>query len=320
MTRANKHLASLKLVLPTALFVVAACGDPLKLPQLIEENRVLGARVEVLGDADRASPAPGETATVRFLVADPHERRPLSWAFSICEAEAVSRGTPVCHAPPFAATQSGAPALAEPTFQFTLPGEAELRDAPRIALLGVICADGTARMGSSFGDTVCVGEGAQKTYVNLDIRIARGEESNDNPSFTDLGVRLDGQAWPAADPATLEQTDCMDLPSDVPIVTPASGDHLLEIEPTERMREPLVVSNPLDPPRETLMLSHYATAGELDGPYSVIDAEQGIAPITVAWQAPATAPAAGLLVRFYVVARDLRGGADWTVRALCVQP
>ena len=63
-----------------AAILTISCGDPLKLPQLIEHNRVLGARVEVQGEPERASPAPGESATVRWLVADPDEPRPVSWA------------------------------------------------------------------------------------------------------------------------------------------------------------------------------------------------------------------------------------------------
>jgi hypothetical protein len=317
-TTINPHCLHPASLVATVLTV--SCGDPLKLPQLIEQNRVLGARVEVAGEPERASPAPDESATVRWLVADPEEPRPVSWAFSVCEAEAVARGTPVCRNPPFAAAESGAPVLQEPRFEFTLPSAAELQDAPRIALLGVICADGTAELGASWSETDCVGAQAQKTYVNLDILVAREGESNHNPSVADLPIQLDGQAWPAADPTLLEQTDCQNLPGDVPHVAPGSGEHLLRFEPADRDREPLEVDHPLDPPRETLILSHYATAGQLDRPYSAIDPEDRISPIIVPWEAPSTATAEGRLVRFYLVARDLRGGADWTVRALCLQP
>ena len=320
MMRTASNPRSLCLVGLLVAELTISCGDPLKLPQLIEENRVLGARVEVDAEPERASPALGETATVRWLVADPVERRPLSWAFSLCVAEAVSRGTPVCRSGPLAITESGAPRLAEPTFPFTLPDTTELRDAPRIALLGVICAGGTAELGNPWDDTRCAGEGAQKTYVNLDIRIAREGETNQNPSLVDLAVRFDGQEWPASDSTVLEQTDCQDVAGEVPRVEPGSGEHLVRFEPAERDREPLVVSHPLDPPLETLMFSHYATAGELERPYSVIDPEDSVSPITVAWEAPDTAPAEGQLVRFYFVVRDLRGGADWTVRAASVQP
>ena len=53
----------------------------------VEEE--VGARVEI-EDSDRAWPEPGETATVRWLVAHPGEVRPLSWAFRVCPAAAVA--------------------------------------------------------------------------------------------------------------------------------------------------------------------------------------------------------------------------------------
>jgi hypothetical protein len=47
------------------------CDESLKAVELVVEPRVLGARVEVLGEASRAAPSPGETASASFLVASP---------------------------------------------------------------------------------------------------------------------------------------------------------------------------------------------------------------------------------------------------------
>jgi hypothetical protein len=42
--------------------------------------------------------------------------------------------------------------------------------------------------------------------------------------------------------------------------------------------------------------------------------------VELSWKAPGEVSADGQLVRFYFVARDPRGGADWAIRALCVTP
>ena len=49
--------------------LLSACNDPLKEVALIHEPRVLAARVEVALEPERASPALGESASVRWLVA-----------------------------------------------------------------------------------------------------------------------------------------------------------------------------------------------------------------------------------------------------------
>jgi hypothetical protein len=74
--------------------------------------------------------------------------------------------------------------------------------------------------------------------------------------------------------------------------------------------------------RETLTLSHLATGGDLERQFSVIEPTDTRAPPSVSldWRAPKDAPATGTLVRFAFVLRDGRGGADWTLRDLCVTP
>ena len=58
-------------VIVVLAFASGACGDPLVSVERIASLRALAARVEVECDPDRATPLPGETATVRFLVAAP---------------------------------------------------------------------------------------------------------------------------------------------------------------------------------------------------------------------------------------------------------
>jgi hypothetical protein len=296
-----------------------ACDEPLKDPQLIEENRVLAARVEVEGEPERASPAPGESVTVRWLVADPAERRPLSWAFAACEAADVARGLPICNSPPFVSVESGDPVLAEPAMQFTVPQPGRLTGAERLVIQGVICADGAARLGGSYEQARCQGEGAQTTLVMLYVTLSSDGVANANPSLAGLPVRLDRSPWDESDPTWLELPSCVDAPAELPRVRAGSGEHELQLEPASELREPLT-DDPLHRSIETLQLSHFSTAGSLERPYSVIEGESADSLVSVPWQAPGSASSGGDLVRFYIVARDLRGGADWTVRALCVTP
>lgn len=75
--------------------------------------------------------------------------------------------------------------------------------------------------------------------------------------------------------------------------------------------------------RESLRLSFFTTAGELDGQFRVVEADDpSDAPQSrVGWTPPEAAdvPDGGVTVRFTFVVRDLRGGIDWTTRTACVR-
>jgi hypothetical protein len=62
----------------------AGCGPSFDPASLIASPRVLGARIEVAGAPERASPRPGETADLTWLVTSPEGTPPLHWAFAVC--------------------------------------------------------------------------------------------------------------------------------------------------------------------------------------------------------------------------------------------
>jgi hypothetical protein len=237
-----------------ACLAMSACGDPLKQPQDIEESRVLGARVEVQGDEDRASVAPGETAAVTWLVADPGDPRPRTWAFAVCEAEDVARGIPICAHDPFAFATSGVPSLAPVAFDFTVP----LGAVGPLVVLGVVCADGQAHVGVDFASTTCSGADAVQTDVNLYVLVDDGAITNENPDLVSL--QLDGAPWPEG-------------------VETEPGEHQIALGAT-------------DPDGDALQISHFSDAGELERAFSRIDA--GSPTATVAWSAPGSAATAHL--------------------------
>jgi hypothetical protein len=70
--------------------------------------------------------------------------------------------------------------------------------------------------------------------------------------------------------------------------------------------------------RESLRLSFFASAGELERQFAVVEADDARdAPlVTMKWTPPATADVSE--VRLVVVVRDLRGGVAFAERTLCV--
>ena len=68
--------------------------------------------------------------------------------------------------------------------------------------------------------------------------------------------------------------------------------------------------------REVLLVSHHATAGELERQFGVLDDDETPSPFS--WK-PAELTER-TTVRFYFGLRDQRGGADFLVRDVCVDP
>jgi hypothetical protein len=280
--------------------VFSGCDDPLKRVDLVTEARVLGARVEVLGEPERASPAPGETATVRWFVADREPDPALGWAFAVCEAAPPGGNLPACAGEPFATAMAAVPTPGEPRIEFAVPDDVTSR---ALAVLGVVCPDSAPTFeGDSFG---C--EGPDGTPVSLDFELQTPERSNLNPVLEPESLTLDDAALPAG-------LDCAALPG----VAPGSS-HTLELVLDETDRDAVAQPTSADPPKETLQVSNFTTAGKLDRTFSVFEASDARLVTRVTWRAPKSAPDDGV-VRFFFVVRDLRGGADWIERAVCVEP
>jgi hypothetical protein len=276
------------------------CDDPLKRVDLVAEMRVLGARVEVQGAPERASPAPGEMATVRWLVADREPEPLLGWAFAICEAGPPGGSLPTCAGPPFATASANVPVPGEPRVDFMVPDDTESR---ALAIFGAVCPDSAPTFeGEAFG---CEGPGG--TLTSLDFELETPERSNLNPVIEPEALTLDGTALPAG-------LDCAALP----LIAPGSS-HALELVLDETDRDAVAQPTSADPPKETLQVSNFTTAGKLDRTFTVFQASDARLVTRVSWKAPKTAPDDGL-VRLFFVVRDLRGGADWIERAVCMEP
>jgi hypothetical protein len=290
---------------------IAGCAPEMDPPSLVEKTRVIGARVEVTGEPGRATPTPGETARVTWLVTAPDEVPALGWAFALCPGRGGAEEG--CGAEPLAVFQGHDRV---PVLDIAVPAAEALGQARELVLFGRICSASEPMLDPATGEPGCTMNGDGTTAL-VTIPLELADATNRNPSFTGRAAAFDGQAW-----AATEATDCADLPT----VKAATEDHLLRLETDASDRETYtaMIGDPPVPTqrRESLQISQFTTAGKLARSYSAIEAtDKGARPaIEVKWKAPDAdkVPAAGLVVHFTFVARDLRGGADWTSRAVCV--
>lgn len=325
MTRFKKRIV----VAFTAALASSGCVEEFDPASRIDYSRPLGVRVEVAGDPERAWAMPGETIRASWLVAQPEEAAPLTWAFVVCPGAATGGGPEICAGPPIQLPCAETPSNAAPSFEVELPAAA-LEGSDRVAMFGLICVGGTLPFecsgeglpsipegGGSLDAFECIGDGAERLLVTTSIPVQLGTTTNRNPAIAEL--TLAGQAWPEP------TAEMLDGPVEG---CPAEG----ELEVTRRTPEvEIALAVPPESVEtyrssdgdeeliERLLVSHYVTAGELDTQYSYFDS--GATEITLPWTPPtgSTVVEQGLRVRFYFIVRDGRGGAVWRVRTVCVK-
>lgn len=300
--------------------LLAGCGPTFDPASLITTTRVLGAQVAVEDAPDRASPRPGETADVTWLITSPDTTPPLGWAFALCTPGTVGGKTALgCESAPLALFQGTA---APPRIAIPVPAADALGGATSVILYGEICPGGGSMpmFDPQSGIPGCTGGGG--TTASLVISLQQGDDANHNPT-ADRAFTFDGQAWPAlaadGDPCVMG-----------PWVSAGTTGHIIGNRTDGSDREPYTAvasDSPLStatPTRESLQISQFTTAGKLKSQYAFVESTDANAATTVdvTWEAPKAAevPAAGLPVTFTFVVRDNRGGLDWTTRAACVGP
>jgi hypothetical protein len=297
------------------LLLSAACGPTFDPASLIQDTRVVGARVEVEGAPERATPAPGETAHVTWLVTAPEAIPPLAWTFVACvSGMAGGAGGPDCLAAPLARFDG---TDRPPRISVPVPAETDLGRGTSLVVYGQVCAGAgsTPVFEPRSGLPGCTG--GRGTTVSLDVPLLLGADANHNPK-AERAFWLDGEPWPAGDAPCAQG----------PRVVAGTPDHVIRAATDGGDREvytSFVGVPPVPTPaRERLQISQFTTAGELKSQYSFVEAtDLRAAPtVEVTWEAPDAdeVPPDGLPVTFTFVMRDERGGADWTTRSLCVTP
>jgi hypothetical protein len=302
--------------------LAAGCSNDLPVASVLERTRVLGARVEIASDPGRAEVVPGEAATVAWIVAGPSAPASLDWAFALC-AGSASGGDCADAAQPIA-TGSGTPVTAA----FTTPDAATLGSDQLPLMVGAVCADGTLGFDPSGQLATCTGAGASGTTVNFVVPVTPdGATPNRHPVLSNDVIQLGGADWDPATAMAATAGDACDASTGLPVVgaTPAGQDAVkqeIRIVSDGDDRETYTPGDRTTPVLEDLQISNFTTAGKFDSSYAAIFATdtRPDADTTVKWAPPAAADlrgAGGQVVVFYFVVRDLRGGLDWTSRALC---
>lgn len=295
-----------------------ACNDPLKEPQRIEATRVLGARAEVAGMPDVAEPAPGQDVVVRWLVAHPAPDHAFGARQEVCVAAPVRIGVPSCESPEFAAQSDDPAPVTELRVAFTTPLAPAL-PTMQMAVLGTVCDDARVAADEPWPAEQCE-DGGHALSMSYEMNVVESGAPNHNPALAPDALDWDGAPWP--DPGLI-----VDLPIDcaqgaasdaLPHVSAGSA-HRIGLRTRDEDRETLPPDAFSGPTREALLISHAATAGEIERPWSTVGPD-GPSDVSVGFTAPAPVPPEGRLARFYFVVRDQRGGADFAVRAACVVP
>lgn len=282
--------------------LLAGCDDPLKSVELVAEPRVLGARVEVMGEPERAAPAPGETATATFLLAAPELAPSLGFALAACPAAARNGARSACAGEAFAEVSraNGEADVASLTFQVPR----DLEPSGRVLLFGVICPDGSPSADAASCD------GAQPGItLQLELDLARDDDANLNPELQADGIAFDDAPWPELAPVDGACTSLGFPEVDV------SSQHTVTVRLDESDRDSLPRPSSLDPARESLQLSHFVSGGDISRAFETIAWDSDELRRTVSW----TAPDAPGLTRFWFVLRDFRGGGALATRAVCVR-
>ena len=293
-------------LIPILMLAATACTSTLDPATLIARDRVLGAKVTVDADPQRAWPAPGEAATVTWIMAAPGAAPEASWILAACPAS-TSAGFPICDGPVFAHSEASGPV---PMLKLAVPADIGSRS---VVVLGAICASGTPVIDETTFTTSC-DDGSLADQVSQHIFIAHDGATNHHPNLVEAPFTLAGTTWDPSD-----EPGCGGLPE----IAAGTKKLLVGVSFDASSRELFAVPNDPTPWREELQLSPFATAGELVERYAYVEADdtRELSPVAVQWTAPSAdeIPAEGLRVTFSFVVRDLRGGLDATTRALCVR-
>lgn len=276
------------------------CSDGVAEASSITYTRVLGVRVEVEGDAERATPSVSEGATARVLVMGPNGVTDVAYAMDVCAAMPETGGLPACAGASLTAVAPAAPS-AEPTLQWPGFTSEQVGDADALLVRGTICEEGTPELDATRPGQCVDPSFVGVSFINRVPLLADGQAPNRHPSLAAATLRIDDVTWDADECGAIASRD--------------GKEHTLSITLHDAHRETL------DGEAETLLLSWFANAGELDVHFSVLEAEQAEdMSLEVAWTAPpADAEAIQDTATITLVLRDQRGGVDWITRTICVQ-
>lgn len=303
---------------------LVGCGSELDPGSFVERPRVIGAELSVVGAPERPIPRRGESVVVRWIVARPESNPSASFTYfmAACEAEPSPAGGAFCAEESFAFAERTTPSEEAPTLE--LPCPEDLVEGRQLFVFGVLCSEGAPDL-EALGDTelldddmVCT-EGRGQ-IISQTLRIDRDSE-NTSPTWPEGSILREGTPW--------QDSVCGDGGPAWSLSADPERD-FFEIQivglPAE-LRESYEVTTVDSPPRvvearESLLISHLTTVGEIERQFSRIDDDESPDPI-LEWTLDLTEdelPPEGRTVRFYIALRDQRGGAAFREHSVCVVP
>lgn len=281
----------------------SGCMGDLDKGSSILDTRVIGVRVEVVGNESIAAPSPGDVARLTVLLAEPPgaDQDALGWG--------VALG-------PFVQQGTGRPIVLE----VPVPDASLLGGARSVPLVGQVCSNGTPRFGMGETPPTCSEGSTRATTFLATVSLAReGAPPNRNPTFGDDFATLAEERWDAPADA-LPATGCAAMAGNpaLPLVTVSKDPQRVVLRIADATREAFVRTDGRAA-KEVLTLSQFTSGGDLARQFSVFEGDVAL-DAEVEWTPDLTADPTGTLVRFWFVARDGRGGVGFTTRAVCVVP
>lgn len=333
---------------------VLGCDDDLPVATLIEDTRMLGSRIEVVGDEDRSTPHPGETARVTYALAAPRPGVKAGRIHSLliqCTFPDRYTGIPICQE--FLDLLEGDPdalgaELGSSTQRLRFKCKADeqigfggvamacIEGAPVIEVpvsddfkrpaklvRGVVCDGGTPYFDAS--DPALFGcDGGDKTIPMFDsIAIAYdGSQDNVNPDPEAVSFQVNGRNWRAVelDMDRLDEDHCSEWARAEGLPRLDPFDHRIRISVSRDTMEPVASGC------EKLDIEAFATAGEIGRRYTLFDDgdcnEDSDKPLrdTLTWTGTdiERPNLDGTLVDFFFTLRDRRGGFTLVKRTACI--
>lgn len=336
------------------LFVAAACSDNFAPASAVTDFRVVAAKVEVVGEPERANPSADEPVEVSLLAIDrgapPTQPSltpwPLQWAFVPCVPLPVTIGPPICLVPiepceGCVAAPPGDP-LAEPEMmRFQVPSQAELDQVGAMSILfqGVVCSNGrpsedallrflrgeTEDLALCEGPPTVVDQAIEGRFLTVQIPLERNPaDPNLQPEI--LSLLLNGAQWPPpydqGVPRNSPGSGCAaaleGLTPEQRAAHPRAGDmsSSIDVSVTQQSLQTYTVDGVQL--TEEIQVSWLADGGNFESTFSFIT--DPARSVLTQWEPFESAPEQGQLVRFNIVLRDGRGGTAWAERGLCVLP
>lgn len=297
----NRHYHACAL---TLLF--AACGDPLVDPQTVIGLRILGSKLTTTEDPKVAQVAPGESASLNWLVVAEQERD-YSAMTLFCTAEPSRFGVPRCGSKFFEQQLTGT-AGAPLSFGFELPEE--LPDGQEWVSLLALCEGGKPRFDKSTQRFSC-SDGDQP--VTGFYHAVQHAGTNHNPDLSDDTLRFGDDVWPQANTPECDAEGVPRLQRDQVVNVRLS----VKGADSEKLDDASYAAAS----REALTYTHVATTPGLARAFSAIDneAKSKTFELELSGDEAWSQTKQNRVGTFYLVVSDGRGGSDWLERHYCLR-